>query len=83
MPISKTLARMPASCVTSRFGSSVASVSRRFVCTQRMGSCIHQPCSARARWLPLPNTIATQINHDFMTILSERTRCHLNTSEEQ
>ena len=48
MPCNSTLARISASCSASRLASSDASVWRRFVCTQRIGSVIHQPCCAEA-----------------------------------
>jgi hypothetical protein len=46
MAINSTLALKSAICPANRAGSSAASVSRRLVCTQRIGSRIHQFCWA-------------------------------------
>src|SRR5882757_5041901 len=49
MPINRTLARMSDSWPTRWAASRLASVSRRFVCTQRIGSLSHQPSRAERR----------------------------------
>src|SRR5690348_9385303 len=51
IPINKTLARMSANWPTRCAASRLASVSRRFVCTQRIGSFSHQPSRAPAKLL--------------------------------
>src|SRR6185437_820166 len=49
IPSNRTLARISASCPTRCTASRLASVSRRLVCTQRMGSLSHQPSRAETR----------------------------------
>src|SRR3954453_7236207 len=61
MPAWRTLARISATWRTSSAGSPPASVWRKLVCTQRMGSRIHQPCAAAA-WI-VSNAAATGRSH--------------------
>src|ERR1035441_7668331 len=63
IPMSTTFARISASWPARRAASSPASVCRRLVWTQRMGSFIHQPSSAAALF-----TISIRIDNDFVVM---------------
>src|ERR1035441_6186058 len=63
IPMSTTFARISASWPARRAASSPASVCRRLVWTQRMGSFIHQPSCAAA-----PFTISIRIENDFVVM---------------